>query len=477
MMLAPLLCVCLSAPTNIDEWYAISLGGTPAGWAHVVESVSGDVRTLRSEETMTIGRAGVEVTVRASTTWLDHVDGRPISMQWSQEMGGPPVKTTWTFDGDMVIVTSEQSQRTSTREQPAPTVPWLTPAATRELLQRRAEAGATEVRWRTLIPDLGLMPAQQTLRRIGDGTVDVRGRVLQVSKWQVQTEGLPVRMETWFSKDWRPVVTLMQAPFGEVRSVLTDRATALRARDASAPELFLSLFITPTGTIKDQLHANRAFMRLRTLDGTPLQLPASGAQSIAGIDDGSVLLLVERNGSLPAAKGHNAEPAYRNPSTMIDSSDAEILALAKSATQSLPPDATVGERAEAARKAVHAWITRKGLATAFASASETVRNRQGDCSEHGVLLAAVLRADGIPARVASGLVWMSRVGAFGWHMWTQALIDGAWVDLDATLPVPFTVGHVLVATSPLEDGDGQRQLMALLGLLGNLEIEIVRVDR
>ena len=31
-------------------------------------------------------------------------------------------------------------------------------------------------------------------------------------------------------------------------------------------------------------------------------------------------------------------------------------------------------------------------------------------------------------------------GQFGWHMWSQALINGHWHDLDATLHVPYTVG-------------------------------------
>jgi len=35
-------------------------------------------------------------------------------------------------------------------------------------------------------------------------------------------------------------------------------------------------------------------------------------------------------------------------------------------------------------------------------------------------------------------------GQYGWHMWTQALIAGVWIDLDATLHLPFTIGHVLV---------------------------------
>ena len=64
-------------------------------------------------------------------------------------------------------------------------------------------------------------------------------------------------------------------------------------------------------------------------------------------------------------------------------------------------------------------------------------------------------------------------GNFGWHMWTQAIIDGIhwtlsstcllcllllvfsllgkWVDLDATLNSPYSVGHVLLGTTGLAD--------------------------
>jgi hypothetical protein len=30
------------------------------------------------------------------------------------------------------------------------------------------------------------------------------------------------------------------------------------------------------------------------------------------------------------------------------------------------------------------------------------------------------------------------------HMWSQALIDGHWHDLDATLQLPYSVSYVLV---------------------------------
>ena len=58
---------------------------------------------------------------------------------------------------------------------------------------------------------------------------------------------------------------------------------------------------------------------------------------------------------------------------------------------------------------------------------------------------------------------------------TIALIDGKWVDFDATLPVRHSAAHVLTGTSSLADGLGSTELSSLLVLLGNLEIEVLDV--
>ena len=158
------------------------------------------------------------------------------------------------------------------------------------------------------------------------------------------------------------------------------------------------------------------------------------------------------------------------------------------------------------RDLVHSHISSKHLSTAYASASETARTGSGDCTEHAVLLAALLKARGIPARVCHGLVYVEQggsaisgeasadatesatvsadgtmastdaaegavtTGQFGWHMWSQALVDGRWLDLDATLHVPFSVGHVLVGTSSMSDKEAHNNHMQMAALIGNLEV-------
>ena len=64
-------------------------------------------------------------------------------------------------------------------------------------------------------------------------------------------------------------------------------------------------------------------------------------------------------------------------------------------------------------------------------------------------------------------------GVFGWHMWSQALIDNKWVDLDATLHTPFSVGHIATLTSSLSDEDFGAEMGGIIATIGNLEVEIV----
>jgi len=137
-------------------------------------------------------------------------------------------------------------------------------------------------------------------------------------------------------------------------------------------------------------------------------------------------------------------------------------------------------RAESIRAFVHDYISAKNLDTAFATASEVARLKRGDCSEHGVLLCALLRSNGIPARVATGLVYADQfAGAadiFGWHMWTQALIDDRWVDYDATLPVRYDAAHILTGVSALAESDGLNDFTNAMLLIGNLVVEVESVE-
>jgi len=61
-------------------------------------------------------------------------------------------------------------------------------------------------------------------------------------------------------------------------------------------------------------------------------------------------------------------------------------------------------------------------------------------------------------------------------MWSQALVDGKWIDLDATLQVPYTVGHVATTMTSLADDTFAAEMAGLYTMIGNLEVEVVTAD-
>ncbi|MFC5740744.1 transglutaminase-like domain-containing protein [Dyella tabacisoli] len=101
---------------------------------------------------------------------------------------------------------------------------------------------------------------------------------------------------------------------------------------------------------------------------------------------------------------------------------------------------------------VSRYITQHGLDIGYASALEVVSNRQGDCTEYAVLLAAMARAQGIPARVVTGMVYADRYAntsrVFLPHAWVQAWVEGRWQSYDSALR-RFDSTHIA-----LDSGDG-----------------------
>lgn len=102
------------------------------------------------------------------------------------------------------------------------------------------------------------------------------------------------------------------------------------------------------------------------------------------------------------------------------------------------------------------------------SALTAWRRGAGDCTEDAVVYAALARAAGIPARVASGLVYSrssyhGAANAFLPHTWVLAWVDGRWDSFDISLD-GFDASHIALSIGDGEPGAIQEagQLAALL---------------
>jgi transglutaminase-like putative cysteine protease len=138
-----------------------------------------------------------------------------------------------------------------------------------------------------------------------------------------------------------------------------------------------------------------------------------------------------------AAVGHNLERWLR-PTRFIDGDDAEVAAYARRA---------VGAATEPREKAVKLYYAvrddfrydpyRVEMSEAHFRASACIERGYGFCITKAVLLAAALRAAGVPARLGFGdvrnhlatkrLIELNNGDVFYFHGYTDVLVDGRWV--------------------------------------------------
>jgi hypothetical protein len=99
------------------------------------------------------------------------------------------------------------------------------------------------------------------------------------------------------------------------------------------------------------------------------------------------------------------------------------------------------------------------------SALAVLHARKGDANEHTQLFVALARALRLPARIASGLMYLN--GKFYYHAWPEVWL-GDWVAIDPTLgQFPADAAHLRFVVG------GFTRQTELLQLMGNLKIKVL----
>jgi len=101
------------------------------------------------------------------------------------------------------------------------------------------------------------------------------------------------------------------------------------------------------------------------------------------------------------------------------------------------------------------------------SALDVLETKVGDCNEHAVLAAALLRASGVPTKIAVGVLYFE--GRFYYHAWLE-VFWGRWMAVDPVLgQVPADATHIRFLTG------GLSRQTDMVRLIGRLEVEVLEV--
>lgn len=466
-----------------DRWYVLEMFGGKAGWVRGTEVEKDGLITTRSEMSLSLGRAEGAVTMTMTGEFVETPEGKPVSMKRVQKFGAGEVVHEYTFRPEHIEVKTTQEGRTTSTTAPLPEGVWLPPAAAERYSLQRFKSGAKEIVVRTLSPESG--PTIITITRTGfePETIEVNGRKVEAIKCVTETSAIPMPGTEWIDAEGELIRTVTK--LGEISLVMTaaTRDEAMAEGIAPAPDAMAGTLVKPDKPIMNPRRVRKGVYLLSVDEGELPDLPETGTQRVERLSPREARVTVTAAEFAPAPEGDAANAALTASTTMCDTTDEKVIALAAKAGGE---GAINKAGAEALRRLVHKHITNKNMNVGYATASEVVRNQAGDCSEHGVLLTALLRARGVPARAAAGLLYVEEFAGekdvFGYHMWTQALleIDGVkrWVDLDAVLPVgtPYDATHITIDTSELDDSDPSGGLLGVASVMGRLKIKVESLD-
>ncbi len=481
---APLLSP--DGPGALEErqvWYITRSGGKKIGFSQTRvrhRNRSGKkVLEVESFSHFSVNRFGDFIQPEILFNTTETLDNRLLEFRAEVLLSKSPMVTTGRVQGDRLRLKTVAAGRTRTSS-----IPWSDEyvglyGLEQSLARRPMKPGETRT-LRALIPIINQVAKVQITAADYEpvGPPGEAVELLRIDAVITLAMGMTMPMTCWC--DRRGDVLKTHDHMAKVVSVRTTREAALDESDLGSLDMGADVVVKVDRAIPKPHETRRVRYRVTLEGGDPAKVFAHVAsQRVKSIDAHTAEVTVhalrpDRERVEPRLTHDPPTVADRQPSSLIESDDPKIVAMAKEAAGSRPSAWLLSVDLE---RYVHEAITSVNYSQAFATAAEVAETREGDCTEHAVLLAALARARGIPARVTIGLVYMSGRQSFGYHMWTELYTDGRWMPMDATLGRGgIGAAHLKVTHSNLQGTSAIGSFLPVAQLVGRLKIEILDVE-
>ena len=469
------------APKAETQYFALFMGGKKSGYSKHTRRVVGGKVTNVETMVITISRGGTALTISQVERHVETTDGKPLAFKAVQDAGIMASTIDGVIDTDgKVSVTVTTGQSVQKR-----TITWPEGAMMNEALHllQKKKGLAEGTTYTARVFSTSLLKAMDADVRVGaTRDVDLLGRVVPLTEVTVTMKG-PTGAITFVSyddKNFRSQKSVIPMLGMKMELVACSRQFAMSENDVV--DFLDRLLLSPPEPLTGVGSAKAITYTLEPTSQpagkAKLRFPATDNQAVRNGDNGSVIITVrpvrpEAGATYPYKGKDKVALDALKATRYVQCDDEKIKSLASRAV------GDTKDAAEAVRKIekfVRNYITKKDFSVGYASAVEVAASRQGDCTEHAVLTAALCRAVGIPAQVVSGLAYIEnfggRKGIFGPHAWNRALVGGKWVGFDAALG-GYDAGHITLAFG---DGDTD-DFFGIISTLGCFKIEKVAIQK
>jgi transglutaminase-like putative cysteine protease len=471
------------ALADAESWDAVFMGGNKIGWMRIaVEPLTENGRKLqrvRVDYNLEFKRGNDSSSISLQYGTIETTDGQVLRLDTKTMASTQVIRVHGdVIDGKMVLKIANGDQKQEL------TIPWSADTFGpygAELSLARNPLKAGEVRTvKTFIPTLNkIVSATLTATTpepiaLGGGTTRDLLRIEQ-DLFSLDGKKLPEMKSTlWVDPNGQILKTFTDSD-GGMTTYRTTKEAALRSWQKV--DLIAAQIVKLARKINDWETKRDILYKVTLADGDPSEVfPADRRQTITkpGSTPTTALLQIKTAGPDDGEPGPElVDPEYLRSNPMITSTDPRVMTLAKRA---------VGNATDpwAKAQAITRWVFRnmeqKNFESTFAPSDEVARTLSGDCTEHGVLTAAMCRAEGIPARVVTGLVYVPHQTGFGFHMWNEVYVNRRWVAIDSAYDeTDVDATHVKLSESSLDGVSPFESFLPVSRVFGKLRIETVEV--
>lgn len=433
-----------------DESYlGLYINGQKVGYSGFVgsEETLNGAKVRKSVSTMLFSTQmlGTDMQMRIDgTTWAD-LAGKPIRMVFDLDSAGRTQRMEAAFSKSTVKLTMTNGGNVTTKTLDLPPDAPIVDDALGALLLDKVAPG--DKRDFYILDPTTTSLVKNTVTINGPTKVVVDGVAITATMITVKDP----RADTKVYLNAKGEFLLAEGPMGIVmKPEPKEVAMRMASVKGSAPKIDIAEWtsIKPDRTLKDPSSLRLLEIGISGRDLS--QVPSDEHQSVAlNGKEWRVTIHPNRwsNARNPDVAAIKADPKWRQPSLHVNSNLSLWKARVREAVNG---KSTFKEIVEGVHRFVFQRMTPNAGIGVLRDATEVFDTHEGVCRDYAILTATMLRAAGVPARLASGLV--SWDGTFYYHAWVEAWDGKSWYAVDSTSPdIQVSAAHVKLSDGNVEE--------------------------
>lgn len=464
---------------NAEQCFVTRLNTKQIGYNCITQEKSqdNDGKTLITKDysELLFKRFGNTIKMVQETTYFEDILGNPLSFKSTIKNFGKNIDITGRFISPNQIsitsnINSEESTETISTDKKI-----LFPYAINKLFKENSDKSV--INYSTIYPGKDYRVITVHAVKKAEEAITTQQGTFNCTKYVLTTDLLP-NVEDYEWRDENGILRQESSPILNMDKIATTR-DALN-KTIESVDLLQQVMIPIAQDIPSQDLLDQVFYKISTNNiNKKISFVSDQRQKILQSKNNVTYLKVksvEYNKYYKYPVNKNGFETYLKSGPYITADNPEIKVQAQTIVGNEHNAYIIAKNME---KWVYNYISNKNYNIDFASAAQTMISKQGDCTEHSVLLAALLRAANIPSKIEVGVVYSPEKKAFVYHMWVKAYI-GKWLDLDSSFApsVNFTPLQIAFTESPLNTLDDKTAItLNVINLLNNINIDIINFTK